>query len=363
MAEEIQGRIPNIPDNPPQQMTIRGMDLPYIKFLEGYAGNRLIRDIIRNEYKQKWDEFLPFEYYNESTKKIEVTHAPWSMAYVPQICLRKAIKNPLSKKELQSGPDNWPYFVLVLNSARDDRPQTPVGKDEDLLQKNILDRKMIIADVGKFYLTPNGFPYHKYASLLISKEKGRPQKKVSAEDISEWLKFSLLTGQNLFFNSVGAGASRPERFHAQVVDPQVLYFEGKPIEYPLMKAPRIGTKKNYFEITDYPIEARIYTGQDAPFEIASLVNKAELKNNAYNIFVSGSEVYFIPRNKENEISHCVGKKFGCYEILGINMIGNVEEPLMGSVGLLKMLRAPDIFSELQHHNLWNNIHAAGGSFS
>jgi hypothetical protein len=235
-----------------------------------------------------------------------------------------------------------------------------VPKGEDLLQKNILDRNMLISEVGGFYLTPNGFPYHQYASLLISKEK-REQGKVTPSDITDWIKFSFLTDQYVFFNSIGAGASRPERFHAQVVDPDVIHYEGKTLDYPIrnenvVKKERI--REGIYELKGYSMEALIFSGKDAPHQSSRLVSNLEGYGLAYNVMVCGSEVYVLARNSKRQRSDCIGKNVGGYESSGIILVGNVEEPILGHLGLEKMVHANEIFNELSYETICSNLSAA-----
>lgn len=348
---------------PPKPITIIGMDKDLGAILDSFVGHWELVEVNKAAYMNKWKEFLPEEKYNEKEKKVEVTHRPWSMAYVPRISIRKTFAGSMTPglpgiEKLS----NWPYFIIVANSARDDRPQKPVPVGEDLLQKNILDKGMIIAEeVDDFFLTPNGFPYHKYASLLISKQK-RPQKEVTPQDIATWIKFSFLTGQYIFFNSVGAGASRAERFHAQVVSQDALREEKKRIlEYPI-KNPNLirknKVKEGIYELKDYPIEALIFSGKDAHHQAARLVSRLEGLDISYNVIVDGTEVYVVGRNKKRERSDCIGKKVGGYECSGVVLVGNVEEPILGQAGLEKIVHLEDVFTALSYEVISSNLNAA-----
>lgn len=353
--------VEQIAKSQPKPIVIEGMGKELGAILDSFVGNWRIKDKNRAVYRQKWEEFLPQEIFDTGKKTNEVVYHDWSMAYTPRIVLRKALANNVG--EFRPGMEkngNWPYFVLVLNSARDTRPQTPVPVGEDLLQRNILDRGMLISEVGGFYLTPNGFPYHQYASLLISKEK-RPQEKVTPADITDWIKFSFLTDQTVFFNSVGAGASRPERFHAQVVDPDVIHYEGKTIPYPIKNENVVRKEKvkdGIYELKNYPMEALIFSGKDAPHQASRLVSNLEGYGLAYNVMVNGSEVYVLARNSKRQRSDCIGKNVGAYESLGIIQIGNVEEPVLGALGLEKMVHANEIFNELSYETICSNLAAA-----
>ncbi len=355
MAEDTE------PKNPPTPIKIQGMEKDLGAILDSFVGNWRIKSKNREIYRQKWEEFLPIERFNPETNKDELIHKSWSMAYIPRISIRKAYAKEL--EEIKPGMEkngNWPYFLIILNSSRDNRPQKPVPKGEDLLQKNVIDRGMVISEVGGFYLTPNGFPYHQYASLLISKEK-RPQEKVTPSDITDWIKFSFLTDQYVFFNSFGAGASRRERFHAQVVDPEVLHYEGKTIEYPIMNehsTKKVKVKDGIYELKDYPMEALIFSGKDAPHQASRLVSNLEGYDLAYNVLVRNSEVYVLARNRKREKSDCIGKNIGGYESSGIILVGNVEEPILGEMGLEKRVHGNEVFNELYYETICGNLSAA-----
>jgi hypothetical protein len=346
---------------PPTPIKIQGMEKDLGAILDSFVGNWRIKTRNREVYRQKWEEFLPTEYFDKSKNQNEIIHKPWSMAYIPRISIRKAFAGNIGK--FRAGMEkngNWPYFVLVLNSSRDTRPQTPVPEGQDLLQRNILDRNMIISEVGRFYLTPNGFPYHQYASLLISQEK-RPQGKVTPGDITDWIKFSFLTDQYVFFNSVGAGASRPERFHAQVVDPEVMHYEGRTITYPIRNENVVRKNKvkdGIYELKEYPMEALIFSGKDAPHQASRLISNLEGYGLAYNVMVCNSEVYVLARNSKRQRSDCIGKNIGGYESTGVILVGNVEEPILGALGLEKMIHANEIFNELSYETICNNLSAA-----
>lgn len=343
----------------PEQTRLVGMEKDFGAILENFVGAPDLVEINKERYKSKWREFLPVQRYNEQSKIIEVKHEEWSMAYVPEIVIRK-VYDPNSGVSVKdpTNLENWRYFILVLNSSRDDRPQVVIDKNEDILQKNVLDKGMIITSTDNFYVCPNGFPYHSYASLMIWKEKGRRQEAVNAEDIIEFIKFSFLTEQFVFFNSISAGASRPERFHAQVVDPRALRFEGRAVRYPILTFPREHIKNGVYDITDYPTDTLVFIGKDAPYEASRIVSKLEDKGFPYNIGVRGQEVYVTGRNSKREKSDCIGKNLGGYECSGVVLVGNVEEQLLGDVGLLRMVNASKVFSELNYETLYSNISAA-----
>lgn len=346
----------------PKPIEIFGMEKPFHAILDSFVGNWRIADKNKTFYRNKWEEFLPEEIHIKKEKITEIFHNPWSMAYVPRVSIRKSIcREALSDNNGIKKMANWPYFIFVLNTARDTRPQTPAPEGVDVLQQNVLDRGMIICEnVENFDLTANGFPYHYYASLLISKEK-RPQGAVTPQDITTWIKFSFLTGQYVFFNSYGAGASRPERFHAQVVDPEVLRYEGEILKHPIINENLIKRKlvsRGVYELIDYPVGALIFIGKDAPYQAAKVVNGLEGMYMPYNILVHNEEVYVVGRNRIREKSDCIGRKVGGYEISGIILIGNVEDPLFNKSGLERVVHGCEVFSEVDYSVICNNISAA-----
>lgn len=332
-------------------IVILGMDRGLDAILDQFVGNWKVKAYNRANYRQKWQEFLPNERFNPDTKTLEVMHNPWSMAYSPQVAIR------LTHDKDFDSENCVPYFAIVLNNARDARPQTPLNAGEDLLQKNVIDKGMNLAEVDDFYLCPNGFPYHDYASMLISKDK-RQQEKVTAEDITTWIKFSFLTDQYVFFNSLHAGATRPDRFHAQVVDPDAIHYEGRSIDYPLIIAKRSKVRGGIYEIEGFPADVLMFTGRSAPHNAAQLVSHLESYGYPYNVMVKNEDVYVIGRNQKRERSDCIGKKLGGYECSGVILVGNVEEPLYGDMGIKKVIHGSEVFSELTYRVLWSNIEAA-----
>ncbi len=340
--------------------------------IDAFVGNWVIRDRYQSLLRECWRKFLPFEFYDEKTKKTSVVHQRFSMDYIPRVAKRRVIAEGFP--EGVPGAEkltNWPYFVLLKNSGRDDRPQEPVPEGVDLIQKNNIDTGMIISDIeggedgSDFYLGPNKFPYDYYAYLLISKEK-KLQKRVKKEDIVTMMKVAFLTGITFFFNSKNAGASRMERFHAQGIDKISLNVEGRQLEFPIKND--CFTEKEYIEpgvykLKNYPAGAMVFSGKKAPGRVADLIEELEGSNDTpYNIIVDSNvddiEVYVIPRNRIRERSDCIGKKLGGLEMLGIVPVGNIEEPVLGQAGLDKIIHAEEVFTTLSYHTIWDNIYAA-----
>jgi hypothetical protein len=74
--------------------------------------------------------------------------------------------------------------------------------------------------------------------------------------------------------------------------------------------------------------------------------------------VCNSEVYVLARNSKRQRSDCIGKNIGGYESTGVILVGNVEEPILGALGLEKMIHANEIFNELSYETICNNLSAA-----
>ncbi|HLC31774.1 MAG TPA: hypothetical protein VJK51_03835 [Candidatus Nanoarchaeia archaeon] len=339
----------------PSRLSIAGIDKKLESMIDNFVGNYHIKDINRSAYRRKWEEFLPEQKYNSEKGMSEVYKEPWSIDYVPQVAIRKVYSN---EKGEYSSIEDIPYLVMILNSARDNRPKVAIDSKEDSLQKNVIDKEMIMAELDTFYLCPNGFPYSYYASLLIHKNKARVQGKVESTDIEEWIKLSFLTDQYVFFNSVGAGASQPNRFHAQVIDPEAFRSEGKPIIYPIKKAPFRQVKNGVYQLEKYPIEALKFVGKLAPYEAARLTDALEDKGLSYNVVVDQTDVMVFGRNRNRETSHCMSKKVGSLECMGVMLVGNVEEKALEQAGLYHVIHGTEVFNEMTYQTAANNIGAA-----
>jgi len=354
---------------PPEKINLPGIKEKNLgAFIDSFVGNWELRAYFKQLIREKWKAFLPKEVYDEETKRFKIVHEDWSIAYIPRVAKRKAIKDSLPEgKNGIHKLSAWPYFVVLLNSARDNRPQEPIPERVDLLQKNNIDKGIIISEIegGKdgsnFYFGPNIYPYDFYASLLISEDK-KPQKKVTKEDLITWIKFSFLTGLCVFFNSLGAGATREERFHAQVVDPETLNIENKVLEYPIQNeniGQEISIEGGVYELQNYPTQAIIFKGKQAPKRVEDIVEKMETVNNTpYNIIVNGTDVYVIARNRAYERSDCIGKNVGSLECMGEIPVGNIEEPVLGQAGLDKIVHGEDVFVYLKYQTIFDNIDAA-----
>jgi hypothetical protein len=236
---------------------------------------------------------------------------------------------------------------------------------KDPLQVNLIDKDMVLAEFDDFYLCPNGYPYHRYASLLVAKSAMRRQEYPTAHEISAWMRFSILTKQYVFFNSPGAGASIPTRMHAQVVDPAGIRCEDREVTYPLLNENIVRRRfvREGIDVLDgYGIEALVLRGRDAPHRASLAIEKLRNEQgHRYNIMIKEKEVFVVPRNSENETSHCIGKKVGAYEMSGVILVGNIEEPLMTKLDLDRVVSGADIFSQLNYEQISSNIRNATAS--
>ena len=71
--------------------------------------------------------------------------------------------------------------------------------------------------------------------------------------------------------------------------------------------------------------------------------------------VNGREVFIVSRNAEKEKSACIGKNCGAYEISGVILVGNIEEPLLEMLDLDRVVDGAVIFSQLSHEQIGSNI--------
>ncbi len=338
-------------------MKIKGRNQSLDGVIEGII---ILDDIIeknRHTYRSVWPTWLPEEDGKKTEDKLG------RMSYIPVVAMKKC--QPGHQK-FKGKVRDIPYFVLVLNQARETRPKSEdKAKDEEKghckLCKNILERGMIISEIDNYLLTPNGYPYHDYASLLIYNGTNKPQTGViNEEDIATWMKTSILLDQYVFFNAVGAGASIKEHRHAQVVDPKELKIENELIPYPIMNESfvsreSVNGREDVFRLTNYPVDALIFTGRNAPHKAAYAADLVYNEGNAYNILVNKNEVFVIGRNREREKSICIRRKVGGYEISGVALLGDIEEK---SGGLKIKMDGARIFTNMTYSILAKNLIAA-----
>ncbi len=337
----------------PNQIEIYGCEKSLDSLLEKFAGIWEVSAENLVNYRKVWNMYLPKRHPEDRER---ILNEEWSVAYNPIVAVRKSYPNdnnlPLSE---------LPYFIVILNAGRDNRPKqkSTEQKVEDPLQRNILDKGMIIAEFEDFYLSPNGYPYHHYASLLISKDKNRKQEYPSPGEIEQWMRFSILAKQYVFFNSEHAGASISGRMHAQVVDPEGIRYEDGRVLYPILNdkiMKRIKIKDGIDIVEGYGITALSLKGRDAPYRASLAVRKLRDEHGHwYNIMVNGREVFIVSRNAEKEKSACIGKNCGAYEISGVILVGNIEEPLLEMLDLDRVVDGAVIFSQLSHEQIGSNI--------
>jgi hypothetical protein len=342
----------------PERMNIQGEEKSLVSLLEEFAGHWEFTESNCVQYRDIWKRFLPrFQYgANDQQTLLNPDHC---VAYDPIVAVRRCY--PTSEKSI--GISDLPYFIVILNTARDQRPrQENVSsglQGPDPLQKHLIDKDMIIAEFGDFWLCPNGYPYHRFASLLVAKNPDRKQVYPTPDEISTWMRFSILTKQFVFFNSEHAGASIPQRMHAQVVDPAGIRSEDKEVTYPLLNdkiVRRRSIRKGIDLLDGYGIEALGFRGRDAPHYASLAITKLrDEQGHWYNMMIRQKEVFVVARNAENETSHCIGKKVGAYEMSGVILVGNIEEPLLAKLDLDRVVSGAEIFSQLNYEQISSNI--------
>jgi hypothetical protein len=79
--------------------------------------------------------------------------------------------------------------------------------------------------------------------------------------------------------------------------------------------------------------------------------------------IKEKEVFIVARNAEKETSHCIGKKVGAYEMSGVILVGNIEEPLLEKLDLERTVSGAEIFSQLNYEQISSNIANATAGLS
>ncbi len=332
-------------------MIILGEEKDYDAVVDGYAG--IEKDIRRNmfSYRELWEGFLPHSNGGERKK--------WQMAYNPLVCMAPQYFDEPEKPIGQLG-----YFVYVINLGRDSRPHTADKKEKTGIHKqdcpvciNNLTPGMILTNFGNFTFTPNKFPYHNYSSLLVSKDVSKKQDTPTVEDIQTFMRFSILTGQSVFYNTFNAGATI-EHQHAQVVDPEEIKSKGKTLAYPLFRAKREKIARGIERVVDYAIDSVVFDGRDAPFRTYELYNNLLRKGHKYNFLISGRKIFVFGRNPYKEKSPCIEKCVGTYELMGVVQLGNVYErkPDGGEAKLIT--DATELFRSIPPERIAENLEYA-----
>ena len=338
-------------------MQIRGAERNLDEVIEGVI--ILDKSIESNlyDYRRKWETFMPVEGEKNFGK----------MAYVPIVSVRKCHPQHI---EFSGKVRDIPYFVFILNQGRDSRPKsstapslTPVidtDKPHCKLCQNVMGKDMIISELGDFWLTPNGFPYNMYASLLVSKRLDRPQGSLSPEDIATWMKASTLLNQYAFYNTLGAGASIKEHQHVQLVDPTEIKIDNECVPLPILNnafvsREEVNGKSDVFRLKNYPVDALIFVGRDAPYKAAYASHLIQSENHAYNILVNKNEVFVIGRNPAREVSICVKRAFGGFEMSGVGLLGTIEEVVGGNK---IMIDGAKIFTNMAYDIFAKNMRGA-----
>jgi hypothetical protein len=179
------------------------------------------------------------------------------------------------------------------------------------------------------------------------------------------MRFSMLTRQYLFMNAPGAGASQ-DRLHVQVVDPAAIRYEDAVVMYPILNeqiVTRTHVRPGIEVIEGYGIEALALRGADAPHLASLAIKKIRDEGHAYSIMIREKEVIVVARNPEKEVSHCIGKKVGAYEMSGVILVGNVYENLMQDIGHSKVVKGNQIFTDLSYDQISSNIKNATASLA
>jgi len=347
----------------PQKIKIAGRNRNLDEVIEGII---VLDDLIQennHSLRRAWSTWLPDRDWEESKDGIG------RMSYNPIVSMRKSYPENFEGRLIDS-----PYFIFILNQARESRP-TSDGKDKEqpektetkeekkshcALCKNVIGKKMVISNIDDYYLTPNGYPYHMGASLLINKSDKVKQGDISAENIASWMKASILLDQYVFYNTIGAGASIKEHQHAQVVDLKEMKIENRLVQLPILNSYFVGREKingDVFRLKNYPVDALIFKGSDAPHKASYAANLLKKDGRAFNVLVNGDEVYLVGRNPQNEVSICILRKVGGYEISGVALLGNIEEKIEDGV----KVPGPKIFTNMTYDTFWKNVHRAGSS--
>jgi hypothetical protein len=354
-AMDVAARVGEYIATKPGRIQIFGEDKNLESLLEEFAGLWEVSAENLVRYRYAWKQFLP---KRDPDSPENILNKDWCVTYNPIVAVRKCYQTNLDPSSV---PD-LPYFIIILNSARDQRPrQEPGGNGigRDPLQRNLIDKDMVIAEFGDFFLCPNGYPYHRYASLLISKSQSRKQEYPTPDEINTWMRFSILTKQYVFSNSPYAGASIPDRLHVQIVDPEGIRFEDGLVLYPILNPrimKRIPVRKEVDKLEGYGIEVLALRGRDAPHRASLAVRKIRDEHGHwYNIMINGKEVLIVARNAEKEKSHCIGKAVGAYEMSGVILVGNIEEELMNKLDLDRIVGGAEIFSQLNYEQIASNI--------
>ena len=341
------------------QLKIRGVDESLDGVIEGIIVLDELIEQNRYDFRQTWKSFLPEEDFSSEKGK---------MAYVPIVAMRKCYPE---HGEFSGKVRDIPYFIFVLNQARESRPKSLDKKIKNgggkgrlkshcKLCENIIDQGMIIGEIDNYWLTPNGYPYHMYASLLINKSLNRKQGDISAGDIATWMRTSVLLDQYVFYNTVKAGASIGEHQHAQVVDHGEIKVNNEVVPYPILNntfvdREQINGTEDVFRLKNYPVDALIFTGRDAPHKAEYAAHLLVSEGQAFNILVNKNEVFVIGRNKEKEKSVCIRRNVGGYELSGVGLLGDIEEK---SGDLMIKVEGAKIFSNMTYEIFGKNLRAS-----
>lgn len=282
--------------------------------------------ITENNYriKEAWKTYSPSNLGDDDIGR---------MTYNPEAAMRQCLAF------VKEDNGEKPYWILVNNKARDMRPKSSDKKNVGhcKLCDNILEKDMTIAKIDNYHITNNGFPYFDYAFIGIDGSAPfRTQTELPRpEEIDTWGKISGIYDLIAFFNSKGAGASIMEHQHVQLIDKRVFKIDGREIPLPIFnrnfvhEIPVRGDSSDVFYIKGYPIPSLMFLGYNAPDKVAAAAHSARELNFAFNIEVYTGEdqekFYFQLRNPANEVSICMKRKCGGLEMMGVALLGDIEE--------------------------------------
>jgi hypothetical protein len=354
-ARKSPGQALSVVPSKPGRIALRGEEETLEQLLEGSVGMTYQCEWNRKEYQQAWEGYLP-AYQSKAGAQRVILNPSYCVAACPIVAVRKCYRD-----HPQSTQGGRPYFVVVLNSSRDQRPQLASNLTGDPLEENLISPDRVIAGFGEFVLCPNHYPFHFYSSLLIAKDRLRPQESPTPAELDTLIRFSILTKQYIFFNSRRAGASVFARMHAHVVDPSALLAEGRGVIYPLLNesiCERRSVRNDVDVMNCYGIDVLVLRGADAPYRASLAVKKLVKRGQAYNIMISGAEVFLVPRNPGKEKSRCTGKKIGAYEMSGVLLVGAMEDHSLAQARRDPTLSGVEIFSQLNYAQISATIATA-----
>jgi len=318
---------------------------------EGITTLDEIIDENNHNLKRAWKSYSPNNIGNDNIGR---------MAYDPEAAME------LCPSPRTNGDEKKPYWILILNKARDMRPKTidKVNLGHCKLCDNILNKDMTIAKIDNYHIVTNGFPYFDYAFLGIDGSTPfRKQTEIPRpEEIDTWGKISAIYNLIAFFNPEGAGGSILEHQHIQLFPKEIFKINGKTVSLPLFnrdfvhEIPVRGESSDVFYVKGYPVPSLMFLGYNAPDKIAAAARMAHEFNFAYNIEIHTGEdeekFYFQLRNPANETSICMKRKCGGLEMMGVALLGDIEER---SGEEMITTKGTKVFSRMSYNTMRKNL--------